>query len=439
MRIKGSAVILIPALFVVGHVRPDVPFLVDVPLHAQAPPAQPPPSRPAPVVVPQGTPPPSRPAAAAPAIAPRAPKPGEVESDPIRCWWKADRTSVRVGEKFGLVLTCSVIETGPITVVPVLNQLEPGALSLTPFEVVSGIAHDDVVAPPWRYIQREYSVRLLSDGFFGQDVTIPALTVTYNLQERGSGSQGRDQQYILPPLPMRILSLVPKSADDIRDASGQTFSSIEARRFRASLATTTAWVAFAFAAVFGIFALVRATSQLRAKKKGIVKPLPASSVLAASLKALARVKDDASQAGWTSELSRRAAAALRIAGAVALDRPVNQSFVGPEVTEREGQLAVYRGWPKRRRVLLSAGTTSRTIATAMNNGHQPSAQTRAHLASISDALGVLSTAGYGRQMKEDSSALDSALADSTQAVRRIRATTLWPRRTASALRSFVGF
>jgi hypothetical protein len=362
-----------------------------------------------------------------------------VESDPIRCWWKADRTSVRVGEKFGLVLTCSVIETGPITVVPVLNQLEPGALSLTPFEVVSGVSHDDVVVPPWRYIQREYAVRLLSDGFFGQDVTIPALTVTYNLQEKGSGSQGRDQQYILPALPMRILSLVPKSADDIRDASGQTFASIESRRFRSSLATTTAWVSFAFAFVFGIFAIVRATGQLRAKKKDVVKPLPAASVLGASLTALARVKEDASQAGWTSELSRRAAAALRIAGAVALGRPVSQHFVGPEVAERDGQLTVYRGWPKRRRVLLSAATTSRTIASAMNNGHAPSAQTKANLESISDALGILNTSGYGRLAKEDSSALDNALADGTQAVRRIRSTTLWPRRTAQALRSFVGF
>jgi hypothetical protein len=424
-RIKGSALIL-------------ASLSLATTLHAQTP--APPPSRPAPVVVPQGTPPPPRPAtSAAPAITPRAPKPGEVESDPIRCWWKADRTSVRVGEKFGLVLTCSVIETGPITVVPVLNQLEPGALSLTPFEVVSGVSHDDVVVAPWRYIQREYAVRLLSDGFFGQDVTIPALTVTYNLQERGSGSQGRDQQYMLPPLPMRILSLVPKSADDIRDASGQTFATIESRRFRASLATTTAWVSFAFAFVFGVFALVHATGQLRAKKKGIVKPLPASSLLGASLKTLARVQADASQAGWTAELSRRAAAALRIAGAVALGRPVSQSVVGPDVTEREGQLTVYRGWPRRRRVLLSAGTTSRTIATAMSNGHNPSAQTRASLESISDALGVLSTAGYGRQVKEDAAALDGALADGTQAVRRIRATTLWPRRTAQALRSFVGF
>jgi hypothetical protein len=430
MRIKGSALIVASALLG-GHV------LVDVPFYAQS---QAPPSRPAPVVVPQGTPPPPRQARpSAPAIAPRAAKPGEVESDPIRCWWKADRTSVRVGEKFGLVLTCSVIETGPITVVPVLNQLEPGALSLTPFEVVSGISHDDVVVAPWRYIQREYSVRLLSDGFFGQDVTIPALTVTYNLQERGSGSQGRDQQYILPPLPMRILSLVPKSADDIRDASGQTFASIESRRFRASLATTTAWVSFAFASVFGLFALVRATSQLRAKKKGLVKPLPASSVLGASLSTLARVKADASQAGWTAELSRRAASALRIAGAVALNRPVSQKFVGPEVAQREGQVAVYAGWPRRKRVLLSAATTSRTISSAMNNGHSPSANTRANLASISEALGVLNTAGYGRPAKEDASALDSALAESTQAVRRIRSTTLWPRRTAQAMRSFVGF
>lgn len=443
--IKGSALILASAFaLVLGHVVLDVPVSAQTTAAqtsaAQAPAAQASPSRPSPVVVPQGTPPPPRPAGqSVPAIAPRAPKPGEVESDPIRCWWKADRTSVRVGEKFGLVLTCSVIETGPITVVPVLNQLEPGALSLTPFEVVSGVSHDDVVVSPWRYIQREYAVRLLSDGFFGQDVTIPALTVTYNLQERGSGSQGRDQQYILPPLPMRILSLVPKSADDIRDASGQTFASIESRRFRASLATTTAWVSFAFAFVFGVFALVRATSQLRAKKKGIVKPLPAASVLSASLSTLARVKEDASQSGWTSELSRRAASALRIAGAVALNRPVTQQFVGPDVAEREGQLTVYSGWPRRKRVLLSAATTSRTISLAMNNGHNPSANTRANLASISDALGVLSTVAYGRPTKENEAALDSALAESTQAVRRIRSTTLWPSRTAQAMRSFVGF
>src|SRR5918994_1080062 len=116
----------------------------------------------------------------------RAPRPGEVESDPIRCWWKADRSAIRVGERFTLVLTCGVIETSGITVVPAVNQLEPGAISLTPFEAVAGIRHEDVVVPPWRYIQYEYAMRLLSEGYIGHDVNIPALTVTYNLQSPGA-------------------------------------------------------------------------------------------------------------------------------------------------------------------------------------------------------------------------------------------------------------
>jgi hypothetical protein len=372
------------------------------------------------------------------AQAPRAAKTGEVESDPIRCWWKADRTAVRVGERFGLVLTCSVIEAGPITVVPVLNQLEPGALSLTPFEVVSGSRRDDVVTAPWRYVQFEYAVRLLSDGFFGQDVTIPALTVTYNLQERGGGTQGRDQTYILPALPMRILSLLPKSADDIRDASGQTFASIESRRSWVRAATTTAWISFAFAAVFMVFALVRLVGRFRVHAKGVIKPLPAPSMLRACVSALTRVRQDAAHAGWTSELSRRASAALRIAGAVALGRRVTQNIVTSDAIERDGQLAVYAGWPRRRRILLSAATTSRTIATGLSNGHGQRPKTRANLESISDALRLLNTSSYGHTAKEDPSALDTALEESTQAVRRIRIGTLWPSRAAQTLKSYVG-
>src|SRR5262245_45606988 len=174
---------IIAVVFLAGYALPDLPLSAQtgVPLTPAAQTPAPAPPRPAAPVTPP----------------PRAPKAGEVSSDPIRCWWKADRTAVRVGERFGLVLTCSVIETGPITVVPVLNQLEPGALSLTPFEVVNGRKRDDVLSPPWRYVQFEYELRLLSDGFFGQDVNIPALTVTYNLSSAGTGQQGRDQQYNL--------------------------------------------------------------------------------------------------------------------------------------------------------------------------------------------------------------------------------------------------
>src|SRR3954453_205808 len=132
---------------------------------------------------------------------PRAggPRPGEVETAPIRCWWKTDRTSIRVGERFGLTLTCSVIETRSTTVAPTLTQLDPGALQIPPFEVVGGSRRDDVLVPPWRYIQYEYSVRFLAEGDFGQDVTIPPLSVTYAIRATGSGVEGRDLSYILPP------------------------------------------------------------------------------------------------------------------------------------------------------------------------------------------------------------------------------------------------
>ena len=360
-------------------------------------------------------------------------KEGEVQSDPIKCWWKADRTAVRVGERFGLVLTCAVIEAGPITVVPVLNQLEPGALSITPFEVVSGARGEDMVAPPWRYVQFDYSVRLLSDGFFGQDVMIPGVTVTYNLQNAG-GTQGRDQTYVLPSLPMRILSLVPKSASDIRDASGQTFASIASRRFRASLATILAWVSFAFAGVLAIFALVQAVRRFRSKSAVAVRKLPVPSVLGSCLDTISGVASDASKTGWSPDLARRAGAAMRIAGAVALERPVAQNFVGPDAVEHDGQVTVRKGWIRPRRVLLSASVTSRAIASHLGNGRRIRPATRVRLESISDALGVFGAASYGRNGGQpDSSALDAAVESSKDVIRGLRTSARWPMRTANAV------
>jgi hypothetical protein len=337
-----------------------------------------------------------------------------------------------VGERFNLVLTCSVIETGTITVVPVLNQLEPGALSLTPFEVVSGVRREDVLAPPWRYLQFEYVLRLLNDGFFGQDINVPALTVTYNLRAAGGGTPGRDQGYILPALPMRILSLVPASSADIRDASGQTFATIEARRFRASAALVSAGIMFAFAAVLAGFAVVRMTSQYRARRAAAARPLPAPSLLRGSLRELARVKADSAREGWTPELARRAVAALRVAGAVGMGRRLAQSIVAGDAVEREGQVSVRTGLIRRRRTLLSASTTAKVMTAGLGNGRGPRPWARTSLESILEALRVLSTTAYGRNGHVDQTSLDTALDDSIRAVRRLRLGSLWPLRTAEA-------
>lgn len=380
------------------------------------------------------------PAAQSPTPPAAAARPGEVETDPIQCWWKTDRTAVRVGERFRVTLTCGVIETGPITVVPAENQLEAGAIQVTPFEVVSGSRREDVVVPPWRYLQFEYDVRLMNDGFFGQDVNLPALTVTYNVQAPGGRTQGRDQSYVLPALPMRILSVVPRAATDIRDASNETFAVIETRRFRASTATVAAVIAFVFAGVLAILAVVRAAGQFRARSAATVRPLPVPSLLAGCLRTLGDVRDHVSKAGWSPELARRALAALRIAGAVALGRPVTQDAVDRDAVEHEGQVTIRTGWLRRGRAALSAPTTSKTIAAHLGNGHRPGARTQASLQEISGALRVLSAASYGRRDTADGDALDAALEDGTRAVKRLRVGATWPMRAAEAVsRSFANF
>ena len=358
------------------------------------------------------------------AQAKRAPRPGEVETDPIRCWWKADRSAIRVGERFTLVLTCGVIETSSIKVAPAVNQLEPGAISLTPFEAVTGKRHDDVVVAPWRYIQYEYSMRLLSEGFFGQDVTIPALTVTYNLQSRGAGNtEGRDQTYLLPPIPMRVLSIVPRTASDIRDESGQTFANIESRRGRATTEVVAASIAFAFAAVLAALALVQLAGRFRTRDSKVVRPLPQPAVLRGALTALRSARSEAAREGWTPALMARALAALRISGATALGRRVAQLHVMNGEAERPGQLEVRSGLVRRRRVLLSASTTPTALLAAIENGNGAS---RATVQPIMDALQQFSTAVYGRAGEADAMALNNSVDEAMVAVKRLWTRSMIP-------------
>lgn len=370
------------------------------------------------------------------AQAKRAPRPGEVESDPIRCWWKADRGAIRVGERFTLVLTCGVIETTSIKVVPAVNQLEPGAVSLTPFEAVTGNRHEDVVVPPWRYIQFEYSMRLLSEGFFGQDVNVPPLTVTYNLQSAGNvNTEGRDQTYVLPALPMRVLSILPRAAADIRDESGQTFANVESRRGRATVEIVVASIAFAFAAVLAALALVQLAGRIRAHDPKVVRPLREATMLRGALNALQGARSAAAREGWTPELMGRATAALRVAGSIALGRRVAQLHVVNGQAERVGQIEVRPGLLRRKRVMLSAATTPVALLAAIENVN--GSKSRATLQPIMDALQAFSVAVYGREREADTLALNNAADQASTAVRALWMRSLNPFSAArrSALRS----
>jgi hypothetical protein len=376
-----------------------------------------------------------KPAAKAPAPAAPARQPGDVEVDPIKCFWKTDRSSVIVGERFTVVLTCGIIETDKIKAVPDFNQLEGSTIGLQPFEVIKGVRHEDIKDAPWRYIQYEYTVRLIAEGLFEKDLNIPAVKLTYHIQSSvGGGSTGRDMVYQLPAMPMHIGSLVPQKTTDIRDTAMTTFAEIEARRVRATGEFVAALIAFGFAAVLLALAVVRVVGRYRVRTPASERPLGLGTVLGGCLREAGRVQADAA-GGWTPELASRALTVLRIGGAVALNRPVAQVIVDAHHPAHEGQLALRKGFFRPRRSLVSNATTPGTIARAMaaTNGQAPNARTEAILKEFEEAIGVLSIARYSRDARMDGSALTTAFDTGVSALKKLRSANQWPIRTIRSL------
>ena len=185
-----------------------------------------------------------------------------VETDPLQCWWRTSAGAVRVGEPFSLVLTCAVLETDAATVVVDQSKLEPSVVQFAPFEVLGGSHGADLRTDQRRFFQYEYRLRLIAENQFGKDVALPETKLTYHVQSRRSANgrrriQGRDQTYVLPPQSVRVLSLVPADATDIRDTAGETFADLDQRAFRANLLTIIGGVLFALAGLMALLALVR--------------------------------------------------------------------------------------------------------------------------------------------------------------------------------------
>lgn len=360
----------------------------------------------------------------------------EIVTDPIKCWWKTDASAVHIAERFTLELTCGVIEADRFTVVPKTDQLDPSAVQLTPFEVLGGTHHEDIQAPPWRYFQYEYTLRLLGQEFFGQDVDIPSLMVTYNIQSDVPGAaQGRDQVYALPALPMRVVSLVPKNATDIRDSPPESFADIEARLFRATSELLAGTVLFAFAVLLLALAAVRVIGRWRQRAPAASRTVPAGTVLGGCLREVGRLTSEVAREGWTPERAGSALTALRIGSAVAIGRPVAQTLVDTDVPTREGQLTLRTGIFRRKRILLSAPITSPSFERhrANGNGQASSARSQAMLDELHESLRAFSAVRYGRNGNFEPAALDRALEDGRTALRRLRLAKLWPMRAVEGL------
>ena len=342
-------------------------------------------------------------------------RPINVELDPIACWWRTSVAAVRVGEPFSIVLTCAVVESGLTTVVPDQSEIEPTALQLPPFEMMGGTRFSERRDADHRFFQYEYRARLIQENAFGTDVALPQVGIKYRIQTRlpdGSAVDGREQLYVMPPLSIRVLSLVADDAPDIRDATQQTFADVDAQSFRGNLLRLVGVLLFGLAAIMALQALVRATRQVANPGDTARQLIPAALVLRQVARELRAVQGRRTQEGWSDALVGRALTALRIVGAYALARRTGQaaaSATSHDPQSRDGHLLVNGGWFGDAGVLVSGAVTAATLGNAIGDA-TPGSPRRLHLEDLQTALARFAAVQYRREGSGfDEPALDESL------------------------------
>src|SRR4029077_20651109 len=232
-----------------------------------------------------------------------------VQTDPLQCWWRTSAGAVRVGEPFTVVLTCAVLETDDATVVVDQTRLEPSVVQFAPYETLGGSHGADLRTDQRRFFQYEYRLRLIADGMFGRDVALPETKISYRVQSKvgqKTSLQGRDQTYVMPAQSMRVLSLVPSDASDIRDTSASdTFGDLDQRAFRANLFTVIGSVLFVLAGLMAILAIVRLAGRYREATTVSDRFMPDGTVIRGVGRELAAVRRERDRGGWTPELAGR--------------------------------------------------------------------------------------------------------------------------------------
>jgi len=328
-----------------------------------------------------------------------------------------------------VVLTCAVLETDAATVVVDQSRLEPAVLQFAPFEVLGGTHGADLRTEDRRFFQYEYNLRLIAENMFGKDVPLPDTKISYKVQSKvgqKTSLQGRDQTYLMPAQSVRVLSLVPADATDIRDAATDTFVDLDQRAFRANLFIVIGTVLFVLAGLLAVLVVVRILARFRKPTVVTTRLITDSTILRGVGRELAAVRRQRNEGGWTPALAGRALAALRIIAAYALDRRVGHMPAGAEGITEDGRLILTAGWPRGKRIAVSGSVTPQVLAKELTSFASTSnARRTSQLAALQDALLAFTSAQFGRDDKLDEGALDQALAIGVQALRQVRLKQIW--------------
>jgi hypothetical protein len=350
------------------------------------------------------------------------------EVPPLQCWWRTDRVAVRVGEPLRLTLSCAAAETDSATVVPDWDQLQPDVVDLAPFEVVAGTRSEEVVAPPWRYTQFEYTLRLTGEEFFGLDVPLPALEIAYSIAvgPRGGNVQmGRERTYVLPPLPMKILTLVPGRANDIEEVTAHSFASIERRRSQASMAFLVGCGLLAAGALYLLLFLGSIYRAMRTRRVKAAFRVGDWRVVAGCRAALRRLVSTAGSQGWTDARVGEALVLLRVLGALAMGMQVRQTIAARDRPAGHGEWLLRRLSLRRPRVAISATVT----AGQLRANASPLSVSDQTIEKLAVAVAACSEVRYGPESAEGGMAdVGGAIQEALDASRELFVPALLPSR-----------
>ena len=254
-------------------------------------------------------------------------------------------------------------------------------------------------------MQYRYTVRVIGDNVFGADVPIPPMQISYRIEskmQQDGAVQGREQTYVLPPLPVHVASLVPATETHIREAPVSTLSGITARQSRGALLRTAGTIAFAVAGLLFLVAIARAVRQGRKASAHVrTNLLSDSAILNGVRRELRTVQQQAAREGWNETLVARALTALRVAASYVAGRSIVQRVVRRDAPP-DGQLVLRRtiGGP----VLVSGAVTADALPESDS----------AVAAELRSALTMFTAARYGRTNGQGSD-LDDAVATGIRA------------------------
>jgi hypothetical protein len=141
---------------------------------------------------------------------------------------------------------------------------------------------------------------------------------------------------------------------------------------------------------------------------------------------LAAVQREGTSGGWTDPLIGRAVAALRIAAAGALDRPVSQRVVDAGAEAGEGRFVV-RAIGRSKRTAVSASVTGEDVAQVLGRLPESAPPGRRQLLEeLQATLAGFSKIQFSRPGADRGSA-DTLVNKALELARQVRSEHAWPR------------